>query len=164
MLKLGPPGKELDLVRAETSAIPVGQPMPPASLGPQKMVSHYCCLVSIMCSLWLVVEHRPTCEGDPLYPGHWFSFHPLASLALQVSVSLLLLVALAQLLLCQNDGHLSWEQAGILAHPLGLMSVLGVIILTLFSLLLFLIIVFHPGHSLCFNWFLFCRRSCVMYL
>lgn len=121
-----------------------------------------CCLVSITCCLWLLVEHRPMCEGDPLHPGHWFSFHPLARVQLSESVSLLLLVAIAQLLLCPGDERLSWEQAGILALPLGL-SVVGVILLTLFWLLLFFIIIFHLGHSLCCNWFLFCRRRCVMY-
>lgn len=120
MLKPGPPDEELDLVRAETSATPVGQLMPPASLGPQKIVCHYFLLLGLHHVLSMTgVERRPVCEGDPLHPGHSFSFHALARvLALQVSVSLLLLVALAQLLLCPGNEHLSWEQAGILAHPL----------------------------------------------
>lgn len=123
-----------------------------------------CCLVSITCCLWLTVEHRTTCEGDPLHPRHWFSFHPLARVWLSKSVSLPLLVALTQFRLCPGHKHLSWEKAGILAPPLSLLSVVGVLLLTLFWLLLFLIIIFHLGHSLHCNWFLFCRKSCVMYL
>lgn len=71
MPKPGPPDEELDLVRAETSAIPERQPMAPASLGPQKMVCHDFLLLGLHHVLSVTdVEHRPMCEDDPLHPGH----------------------------------------------------------------------------------------------